>query len=629
MGERHIGKGFMNSTQKKEGRTMTYKQRFWIFALMDSFIILTAVLYGTFLVNAYITVGMTDLVLFAVMFILVSLFFSMVFKLYRKAWEYASIEEWFVIFKVVSCSIVTVAILQSVLMQNVFVRLLVAVGLLNLTFMGGARFCWRIFRDSVLNSRQKKTRILIVGAGSAGRIVAEHLRKNVHSKIQPVGFMDDDPAKQHLHILGLPVLGETKDIQSIAEVWGVDEIILAIPSLPKSTLSRIYKRCASTNCTTKIVPGLDEILSGKAPVSEFRDVQVEDLLGRDPVQLDLEKIEETITNQVVLITGAGGSIGSEICRQLAKFKPRQMILLGHGEMSIYHIEMELIHSEDAADIEIITEIADIQDFNKMMYVMGNHLPDLVFHAAAHKHVPLMERNPDEAVKNNLIGTMNVAKAANWHGVKTFVLISSDKAVHPTSVMGATKRLAEMVVQNMNQNSKTKFVVVRFGNVLGSRGSVIPLFKKQIQAGGPVTVTHPDMVRYFMTIPEASRLCIQASVLAGGGEIFVLDMGEPVKIIDLAKKLITLSGYTLEDIEIQYTGIRTGEKLVEELLDQDEMNVEQVFQHIYIGNSQPIDMKLIDLFIQEYAMFTGEQLKEQLFMLTDNQRERAVGLVMEG
>lgn len=608
---------------------MSYKQRFWIFALIDSFIILTAILYGTFLVNAYITVEMTYLIMLAVMLMIVTLVFSMVFKLYRKAWEYASIEEWFVIFKVVSCSILTVAILQSIMMQNVFVRLLVAVGLLNLTFMGGARFCWRLFRDSVLNSHQKKTRILIIGAGSAGRMVAGHLLKNINSQIQPVGFIDDDPAKQHLHIFGMPVLGKAKDIQSIVKAWGVEEIILAIPSLPKATLSQIYQLCLSTPCVTKILPGLDEILSGKAPISEFRDVKVEDLLGRDPVQLDLEKIEETIKDRVVLITGAGGSIGSEICRQLAKFEPKQMILLGHGETSIYHIEMELAHSEDTADIEIITEIADIQDFNKMMYVMGKYLPDFVFHAAAHKHVPLMERNPDEAVKNNLIGTMNVARAANWHGVQTFVLISSDKAVHPTSVMGATKRLAEMVVQNMNHDSKTKFVVVRFGNVLGSRGSVIPLFKKQIQEGGPVTVTHPDMVRYFMTIPEASRLCIQAAVLAGGGEIFVLDMGEPVRIVDLAQKLITLSGYTLEEIKIQYTGIRTGEKLVEELLDQDEMNGEQVFQHIYIGNSQPIDMEVIDLFIQEYARFNGEQLKERLFMLTDYKRSGVAGMVMGG
>ncbi len=608
---------------------MSYKQRFWIFALIDSIIILTAILYGTFLINAYVNIGLEDLLLLASMMIAATLCFSLVFKLYKKAWEYASIEEWLVIVKTVSCSIFAVAALQFIFMENVFVRLLVAVWLLNLTFMGGARLCWRLFRDTVISPSQNKSRILIVGAGSAGMIVASHLQKKIDSHFQPVGFIDDDAAKQHLHILGIPVLGKTTDIHSIVEAWQVDEIILAIPSLPKSTLSEFYQICISTNCKTKMVPGLDDILSGKAPINEFRDVQVEDLLGRDSVQLDTKKIEETIQNQVILITGAGGSIGSEICRQIVKFKPGKMILLGHGETSIYHIEMELANLEGSSEIEIITEIADIQDFNKMMNVMGRHLPDLVFHAAAHKHVPLMERNPDEAVKNNLIGTQNVAKAANWHGVKTFVLISSDKAVHPTSVMGATKRLAEMVVQNMNNDSSTKFVVVRFGNVLGSRGSVIPLFKKQIQAGGPVTVTHPEMVRYFMTIPEASRLCIQAAAISDGGEIFVLDMGEPVKIVDLAKKLITLSGYTSEEIDIQYTGIRPGEKLVEELLDQNEILQKQVFQHIHVGNSQPIDMEMIDRFIQDYSMLTNEHLKRQLFMLTDYNKPRATGLVMEG
>ena len=608
---------------------MSYKQRFWIFALIDSFMILTGILYGASLVNAYQTVGMDYLLLLSFVLSVLTLFFSMVFKLYKKVWEYASVEEWLGIFKTVSCSILSIAIFQFILMEQISIRLLVVVWLLNLIFMSGSRLCWRLFRDSVLKYGTNESRVLIVGAGSAGMMVAGHFQQNKDSPVQPIGFIDDDPAKRNLHILGIPVLGKTEDIQSIVEAWKVDEIILAIPSLPKSTLSRLYQICVSTDCVTKILPALDEILSGKAPVSEFRDVQVEDLLGRDPVQLDTEKIDETIKDQVVLITGAGGSIGSEICRQIAGFKPRQMILLGHGETSIYHIEMELTQLACTSDIEVITEIADIQDYHKMMNVVGKHLPDLIFHAAAHKHVPLMERNPDEAVKNNLIGTMNVAKAADWHGVKTFVLISSDKAVNPTSVMGATKRLAEMAVQNMNQRSLTRFVVVRFGNVLGSRGSVIPLFKKQIKTGGPVTVTHPDMVRYFMTISEASRLCIQAAALADGGEIFVLDMGEPVRIVDLAEKLITLSGYSLEDIEIRYSGIRPGEKLVEELLNTDEIIEKQVFPNIYIGNSRPIDSKRIDLLVQEYAGYTDDQLKEQLFRLLDEEKSAIMGLVMEG
>lgn len=309
---------------------------------------------------------------------------------------------------------------------------------------------------------------------------------------------------------------------------------------------------------------LEDLLDGKVSVNEFRDVQVEDLLGREPVQLDDKGIGEKIQDKTVLITGAGGSIGSEICRQILKYKPAKMVLLGHGENSIYHIEMEL-RTKYKEQAEFVTEIADIQDRNKIFEIMKKHKPFVVYHAAAHKHVPLMERNPEEAVKNNIIGTKNVAEAADTFGINTFVMVSTDKAVNPTNVMGATKRVAEMVVQHMAMISQTRFVAVRFGNVLGSRGSVIPLFKKQIQSGGPVTVTHPDITRYFMTIPEASRLVIQAGSLARGGELFVLDMGEPVKIADLAKNLIQLSGYSIEEIGIEYSGLRPGEKMYEELL----------------------------------------------------------------
>ena len=608
---------------------MRNKQRFWLLMLIDLFMVLTAVFFGAILVNAYGTIHIGDLFILAFMVGVLTLCFSIVFQLYKTEWEYATSVDWFGIFNTVSCSILTTAILQFALKEQIIIGLLVLVWLMNIVFMGGWRVCMRMFRGSFFNTEGKEWRVLIVGAGSAGTMVADHLHKQFTSRMQPIGFLDDDPAKQNLYLLGIPVLGKLEDIEVVVGAWKVDEIIIAIPSLSKSTLSRLFQICMSTNCQTKMLPDLEEILSGKAPVSEFRDVQVEDLLGRDPVQLDTAKIVETIKEQVVLITGAGGSIGSEICRQLAQFKPRKMILLGHGETSIYDIEMELNQSPYLSHIELITEIADIQDFNKMMKVVAKHSPDIIFHAAAHKHVPLMERNPDEAVKNNLIGTLNVAKAADWHRVKTFVLVSSDKAVNPTSVMGATKRLAEMAIQNMNHYSSTKFVVVRFGNVLGSRGSVIPLFKKQIQAGGPITVTHPEMVRYFMTISEASRLCVQAAALAEGGEIFVLDMGEPVRIVDLARRLITLSGYTLDEIEIQYTGIRPGEKLVEELLSKEEMIGKQVFEKIYIGTSQTIDMNRIDHLIQEYPSYTDEQLKEQLFRLIEDEKPAIMGLAMEG
>lgn len=318
---------------------------------------------------------------------------------------------------------------------------------------------------------------------------------------------------------------------------------------------------------TLILPKLEDLVTGKLSVNQFRDVQVEDLLGREPVELDIDSISGYIKHKVVLVTGAGGSIGSEICRQVMKFDPLKIILLGHGENSIYSIEMELKDSYGSSQIECITEIADVQDANKIMAIINKYRPHVVYHAAAHKHVPLMEKNPEEALKNNLIGTMNVAKAASMYGVNIFVMISTDKAVNPTSVMGATKRLAEMVIQSMDKTSDTKFVAVRFGNVLGSRGSVIPRFKQQIEKGGPVSVTHPDMVRYFMTIPEASRLVIQAGALAKGGEIFILDMGDPVKIVDLAKNLIRLSGNSLEDIGIEFTGTRPGEKLLKNCLKQ--------------------------------------------------------------
>ncbi|MCL6458353.1 MAG: polysaccharide biosynthesis protein, partial [Gorillibacterium sp.] len=394
-------------------------------------------------------------------------------------------------------------------------------------------------------------------------------------------------------------------------------IVIAIPSLRQKDLNRIYEECSGTTAKTQIIPMLEDLAMGRVSVNQFREIQVEDLLGRQPVMLDTESISGLITGRVVLVTGAGGSIGSEICRQISKFSPARLILLGHGENSIYSIEMELRGLYKDNKIDYVTEIADIQDANRMRAIMKAHRPQVVYHAAAHKHVPLMERNPEEAVKNNIIGTLHTARAASVSGVETFVMISTDKAVNPTSVMGASKRLAEMIIQYMNKTSNTKFVAVRFGNVLGSRGSVIPLFKQQIAAGGPVTVTHPEMVRYFMTIPEASALVIQAGALAAGGEIFVLDMGEPVRIVDLATNLIRLSGHSVEDIGIEFSGIRPGEKLFEELLKDEEMqDQQQIHPKIYVGKTAEIRIEEIHEIIGTYEFTEKAQLREKLLALAN-------------
>lgn len=371
----------------------------------------------------------------------------------------------------------------------------------------------------------------------------------------PVAFVDDDLNKHKMQLYDIPVVGNSKDIQQIAKDLEIEHIVIAIPSLTNGALTEIISHCNATNAKVQMVPKIEDIVSGKISVSNLKNVDVEDVLGRDPVELDINSISEYVTSNTVMVTGAGGSIGSEICRQLMRFTPERILLVGHGEFSIYSIDMELRQKYGEKNIEILPIIADVQDRKRIFEIVEQYKPEIIYHAAAHKHVPLMEYNPHEAVKNNVIGTKNVADAADTYGIHTFVLVSTDKAVNPTNVMGATKRVAEMIVQDLARHSKTKFVAVRFGNVLGSRGSVIPLFKKQIEQGGPVTVTHPDMTRYFMTIPEASRLVIQAGTVARGGEIFVLDMGEPVKIVDLAKNLIKLSGYSEEEIPIKFSGIR--------------------------------------------------------------------------
>lgn len=548
-------------------------------------------------------------------------FFASIYKLYHRAWQYASVGELVAIVKVVTISTIITMLMQKSVFGNTYVRALMITWMIHLLLIGGSRFSWRMFRDNFMNKQEVIKRTLIIGAGSGGTMVARQLLHNNETGLKPVAFMDDDPKKYKLNILGIPVVGDSSLIPQTVVDYKIEHIVIAIPSLSQKELNRIFDECAKTKAKTQIIPKLEDLMTGKLSVNNFRDVEVEDLLGREPVELDITSISEYVAGKTVLVTGAGGSIGSEICRQICKFSPSKILLLGHGENSIYQIDLELKNLY-RNEFEIVPVIADVQDRERIFEVMEEHRPDVVYHAAAHKHVPLMEYNPREAVKNNVFGTKNVAEAADTFGVHTFVMISTDKAVNPTNVMGSTKRIAEMIIQRLAQQSKTKFVAVRFGNVLGSRGSVIPLFKKQIKAGGPITVTHPDITRYFMTIPEASRLVIQAGSLAKGGEIFVLDMGEPVKIVDLAKNLIKLSGYTIEEIGIKYSGLRPGEKMYEELLNEKEIYPEPVYPKIFIGRAVLEQEAEIEYLLTEFDSLSETELKEFVINLA-NRKENLI------
>lgn len=597
---------------------MSYRKRLSLLILLDSLIVLTAVYLSYWFIhpNVLNKIPMT-VVISSITLLCSHHIFAAIYKLYNKAWEYASIGELKQIFKAITLSIVVTAIVQQIVNHDIYVRILAIAWMLHLLLIGGSRFVWRMFRDTYITKTTDKKRTLIIGAGSAGTMVVRQLQHNKEADLYPIAFVDDDKNKQKLEIYNVPVVGTTNHIKEIVEDNDIEHIIIAIPSLNRSQINEIFEKCRKTKAKTQIVPMLEDLLDGKLSVNEFRDVQVEDLLGREPIKLDDAGIGEKITDKTILVTGAGGSIGSEICRQVMKYRPAKIVLLGHGENSIYNIEMEMrVTYKDA--VEITTEIADVQDRHKIFEIMKRHQPYIVYHAAAHKHVPLMERNPEEAVKNNIFGTKNVAEAADTFKVNTFVMVSTDKAVNPTNVMGATKRFAEMIVQHMaSVSTSTRFVAVRFGNVLGSRGSVIPLFKKQIQKGGPVTVTHPDMIRYFMTIPEASRLVIQAGTLARGGELFVLDMGDPVRIVDLAKNLITLSGFSIEEIGIEFTGLRPGEKMYEELLNEGEIHPEQIFPKIHIGKAVLIDQVILRQFMNDFGEMSKEEIRERLLGIANN------------
>jgi len=525
-------------------------------------------------------------------------------SLYKRVWQYASVGEMLLIFKAVTISM-ALSYIVTLILPNVHVPLAIVVNsyLLVLLGVGASRFAVRLAKDYLVKhdlNGFKKT--LIIGAGSCGVIVARELKSNVNSNLVAIGFIDDDPLKLNQSVVGLPVLGNRSHIQDIVAKHKVTEIIIALPSVSRKEISEIISICKRTNTDMKIIPHINDLLEGKISMKSLRNVEVEDLLGRDPVVLESDGIREYVEDKVVLVTGAGGSIGSELCRQLISFKPGKLLLLGHGENSIYQIHREL----SSKGIKLVPIIADVQDRTRMEDVFRKFKPQVVFHAAAHKHVPLMEENPSEAIKNNVFGTRNVADLADRYEAQKFVLVSTDKAVNPTSIMGTTKRIAEMYIQCLAKQSKTSFSAVRFGNVLGSRGSVIPLFKEQIAKGGPVTVTHPEMIRYFMTIPEASRLVLQAGAYATGGEIFILDMGEPVRISDLAHDLIKLSGLEPNvDIMIEYTGIRTGEKLYEELLMNEEGMTDTKHNRIFIGKPANFDREDIELELRRLERILGQ------------------------
>lgn len=522
--------------------------------------------------------------------IVVTLIVFYLFRLYHSLWAYAGMSE---LQNIVMASFISAGI-QGIFMVAMERRVPAsyyffnAFLLLGFTFV--SRFSYRFARETRRRKRNSKNSIavMIVGAGDAGNTLIKEIRSSYFSTMNIKCIIDDDPNKWGRYIQGIKVAGGRDSIVENAALHGIDEIIIAIPSAPRRLIKEIVEIGGQTSCKLRTLPGIYQLVNGEVAVSKLRDVDVEDLLGREPIKVDIESILGYVKDKKVLVTGGGGSIGSELCRQIAAHQPKCLIIVDIYENNAYDIQQELKH--DYPELNLTVLIASVRNTNRMNAIMETYRPEIVYHAAAHKHVPLMEDSPNEAVKNNVFGTWKTAYAAAMNGVGKFVLISTDKAVNPTNIMGATKRICEMIIQTFNKNFEhTEFVAVRFGNVLGSNGSVIPLFKKQIEAGGPVTVTHPDIIRYFMTIPEAVSLVLQAGAYAKGGEIFVLDMGEPVKILDLAKNLIRLSGYKVDDdIKIEFTGLRPGEKLYEELLMDEEGLRETENKMIHIGKPIEID-----------------------------------------
>lgn len=528
------------------------------------------------------------------------------YRMYSTLWSFASIMDFFNVVK---------AVLISSVFQFIGIHMLAwpiprSFIVLYIGWLGIAavfpRMMIRILRGGrripLQTIGKQVIPVMLIGAGEAGSIILQEFKNSKFVEKEIVCVIDDDPKKWGTFIHGVPVVGGRRKITQSVVRFGIQEIVLAIPTLKPHERKNIINICQQTGCKMSTLPGIYQLINCDVKVSMLRDVQIEDLLGREAVRTDLESIMSYVKDQKVMVTGGGGSIGSELCRQIADDQPKQLIIIDNYENAAYELQMEL--GRKHPELDVIVLIVSVQNRRKIREIFEQYKPDLVFHAAAHKHVPLMEYSPCEAIKNNVFGTMNVASEANRSGVKRMVLISTDKAVRPTNIMGASKRICEMVIQTYNQRSKTEYVAVRFGNVLGSNGSVVPLFKQQIREGGPVTVTHPDIIRYFMTIPEAVSLVLQAGAYAQGGEIFILDMGEPVKILDLAENMIRLSGLVPgEDIEIKFTGLRPGEKLYEELLIDDDNKKETANKRIFIGQPIKIDEAEFDEKMKELEKAT--------------------------
>ncbi|MDT2300648.1 polysaccharide biosynthesis protein [Enterococcus faecium] len=593
---------------------LTRRRKIATLVFVDSLLLIAANIAAAKFMKPFVAIPM-DLILISIgLSIGFYLFYGSLFKVFTRINRYTNLREIIAVFGSLSASAVSSIIILLFINRRYSLRLVIFAYLLSLLLIIGSRLIWRIYVETK-NMRYLSTdsakNTLIVGAGEGGRILYNSfLGSKTAQDIHVVGFVDDDPNKRNTYLSGKKVLGALKDIPELIEKYDIQMVTIAIPSLSRKKLRRIFELVESARVKVNTMPSIEELASGKISVSKLKTIDVVDLLGRDEVKLDIESIKDQITDKVILVTGAGGSIGSEICRQIIQFNPAKLLLLGHGENSIYLIDRELRTHHQNCPTEIVPIIADIQDREKINEIMEQYHPDIVYHAAAHKHVPLMEYNPKEAVKNNIFGTKNVAEAAKAAKVKNFVMVSTDKANNPPNVMGSTKRIAEMIVTGLNEEGCTKFSAVRFGNVLGSRGSVIPVFREQIAQGGPITVTDFRMTRYFMTIPEASRLVIQSGALAKGGEIFILDMGEPVKIVDLAKNMIRLSGYSEDEIEIIETGIRPGEKLYEELLLDKERNDEAVYEKIFVGNIKGYSIQKVMDFVKSLPQ-DDEQLAKDI------------------
>lgn len=545
--------------------------------------------------------------------IVVTLLFFWLWKLYKSVWRYASATELLNIVFATTCAALGQIGLSLVLGEMMPRSYYVIYWFLLFSATCAIRFSYRVL--CMLNNKRRemseadRVNVMLVGAGAAANAILKEIETSQYLNLRPKCIIDDQSGCHGKFLRGIPIVGGREKIMEAVQEYGIDEIIFAIPSANTKIKKEILDICKETGCVMRTLPGMYQLINGDVSISKLKKVEIEDLLGREPIQINTEEVLNSVNGKVVMVTGGGGSIGSELCRQIAGHNPKQLIIVDIYENNAYEIQQELLRKYK--DLNLVVLIASVRNTNRMNGIFETYRPQIVYHAAAHKHVPLMETSPNEAIKNNVFGTYKTAQAADRYGVEKFVLISTDKAVNPTNIMGASKRICEMVIQMMNQKSKTNFVAVRFGNVLGSNGSVIPLFKKQIAEGGPVTVTHPDIIRYFMTIPEAVSLVLQAGAYAKGGEIFVLDMGEPVKIVDLAKNLIKLSGYRVgEDIEIKFTGLRPGEKMYEELLMNEEGLKKTANKMIYIG--KPIE-------------FDEERFEKQLRQLAEDAKSEIIDI----